>query len=210
MEVRRVGDQAVLVLGAGPRSAAAIRGTVLELAASGSLPEPRDIVAAATSVLLDGLVGPGAVAAWQSRLEAAPLPELVPVDRNRGRQLTLPTTYDGPDLDRVAEAWSCSREAVVERHQQVVFLVAFCGFAPGFAYCVPDPALPEVPRRDVPRERVPTGSVALAGEYCGIYPARLPGGWQLIGRTPAVLFDPARERPSMLEPGDTVRFRVLG
>ncbi len=120
----------------------------------------------------------------------------------------LETVYDGADLDVVATAWSCSAEAVVARHQQVAFLVAFCGFAPGFAYCVPADPLPEVPRRGVPRERVPGGSVALAGEYCGVYPAPMPGGWQLVGRTSAVMFDPGRDRPALLVPGDTVCFRA--
>ncbi len=87
--------------------------------------------------------------------------------------------------------------------------MAFCGFAPGFAYCVPTEPLPEVPRRDVPRERVPSGSVALAGEYCGVYPTEMPGGWQLLGRTTAVLFDPGREEPALLVPGDSVRFQAL-
>lgn len=118
-------------------------------------------------------------------------------------------TYDGADLDVVAEVWGCSPAAVVERHEHAVFLVAFCGFAPGFAYCVPVEPFPEMPRRDVPRERVPSGSVGLAGEYCGIYPAEMPGGWQLLGRTGAVLFDPGRDEPALLAPGDTVRFRAV-
>jgi KipI family sensor histidine kinase inhibitor len=83
------------------------------------------------------------------------------------------------------------------------------GFAPGFPYLLGlDPAL-QVPRRANPRTRVPAGSVAIGGAQTGIYPRELPGGWHLIGRTPRVLFDPAREPPCLLAPGNHVRFRAI-
>ena len=82
----------------------------------------------------------------------------------------------------------------------------FLGFAPGFAYLGGLPDRLVAPRRATPRERVPAGSVAIAGEHSGVYPRSMPGGWNLIGRTDAVLFDPDREPPSLLEPGAAVRF----
>ena len=124
----------------------------------------------------------------------------------QGRQVTIEVTYDGPDLDAVARHTGLSPEEVVRRHRAAEHHVGFIGFAPGFAYLLGgDPAL-RVPRRSDPRERVPAGSVALAGEYCAVYPSASPGGWQLIGRTGATMFDPAADRPALLEPGDTVRF----
>ena len=123
-----------------------------------------------------------------------------------GREVTLEVTYDGPDLEVVAQHTGLSREEVIRRHRAAQYRVGFIGFAPGFAYLLGgDPAL-RVPRRSDPRERVPTGSVALAGEYCAVYPSASPGGWQLIGRTAITMFDPTAERPARLEPGDTVRF----
>jgi allophanate hydrolase subunit 1 len=218
MRTRRVGARALLVLVEDPRAAVAVRGLVLKLAAAGDspgLPAPVDVVPAARTVLLDGLPGPAAVDLWRARLadavphDAVPLDAETPDASRAGRERTLEVTYDGEDLDVVAKVWGCSREALIERHQGAEFLVAFCGFAPGFAYCIPTQPLPEVPRRDDPRERVPRGSVALAGEYCGVYPEQMPGGWQLIGRTSAVLFDPGRDEPALLVPGDTVRFRAV-
>jgi KipI family sensor histidine kinase inhibitor len=83
--------------------------------------------------------------------------------------------------------------------------VAFCGFAPGFAYLRGLPAAWAVPRLAVPRARVPAGSVALAGGYAGIYPSASPGGWRLVGRTAVTLFDVRREPPALLSPGTRVR-----
>lgn len=205
-----VGDHALLVEVDDARAAAATARLVHEWSGvQDGLSAPRDVVPAAQTVLLDGLTGPDQVAAWRERLavvDPANLPQVATVP---GRDVTIDTSYTGADLDAVATAWGCSPEAVVERHQRTEFLVAFCGFAPGFAYCVPAEPLPEVPRRDVPRERVPLGSVALAGQYCGIYPREMPGGWQLVGHTSAVLFDPDRDQPALLVPGTTVRFRAV-
>jgi KipI family sensor histidine kinase inhibitor len=211
MKTRRVGDHALLVLVEDAPGALAVRDLVLRLAADGgpdALPMPVDVVPAARTVLLDGLPGPASVHRWQDRLAHALPEQSEPLAPEREtRQLTLDVRYDGADLATVAQAWGCSVQALVDRHTTVDFLVAFCGFAPGFAYCVPTQPLPSVPRRPAPRERVPAGSVALAGEYCGVYPTEMPGGWQLLGRTAALLFDPEREQPALLVPGDTVRFR---
>lgn len=115
----------------------------------------------------------------------------------------------GPDLEAVAEWAGCSIESVIERHVAPTYRVYMLGFVPGFSYMGRVDRSIAVPRRRVPRERVPAGSVGIAGEQTGIYPIASPGGWQLIGRTDAVLFDAARTEPSLLHPGDLVRFRPV-
>jgi KipI family sensor histidine kinase inhibitor len=119
---------------------------------------------------------------------------------------TIPVCYDGEDLAAIARALEVDRERVIELHCQAVYTVAFMGFAPGFPYLVGLPPELELPRRDAPRLEVPAGSVAVAAVYCGIYPRASPGGWNLLGRTELTLFDPGRERPALLAPGDRVRF----
>jgi KipI family sensor histidine kinase inhibitor len=125
----------------------------------------------------------------------------------------VPVCYGGdhgPDLAEVAAHAQMAPEEVIARHSAGNYTVAMLGFAPGFPYLLGlDPAL-ETPRRADPRTRVPAGSVAIGGAQTGIYPRELPGGWQLIGRTPLVLFDPAREPPCLLAPGDRVCFRAIG
>jgi KipI family sensor histidine kinase inhibitor len=120
----------------------------------------------------------------------------------------IPVDYDGADLDEVAKLTGLTAEEVVDAHTGTPWRVAFIGFAPGFGYLVGgDPRL-HVPRRRVPRVRVPAGSVALADEFSGLYPVGSPGGWQLIGRTDAPLWDLDRDPPALLRPGVRVRFRA--
>ena len=122
----------------------------------------------------------------------------------------LPVVYDGDDLDVVARFADATVAEVVAWHQGTPYRVAFCGFAPGFAYLVGgDPRL-QIPRRATPRPRVPAGSVAVGGGYCGIYPRSSPGGWHLLGRTEVMLWDPSRRPPAMLVPGTTVKFTAVG
>jgi KipI family sensor histidine kinase inhibitor len=116
----------------------------------------------------------------------------------------------GPDLANVAALAGCSIDDVIARHTQRTYRVYMLGFVPGFAYMGRvDPSI-ATPRHRVPRERVPAGSVGIAGLQTGVYPVESPGGWQLIGHTGAVMFDPAREQPSLLQAGDVVRFVVAG
>lgn len=124
------------------------------------------------------------------------------------RRVTLPVVYDGPDLPLVAETAGLSEREVVELHSGAVYTVAFCGFTPGFGYLTGLPEPLRQPRLDTPRERVPAGSVGVAGEFTGAYPRASPGGWRLIGRTNAPLFDPRRDPPALLAPGDEVRIEV--
>jgi KipI family sensor histidine kinase inhibitor len=115
----------------------------------------------------------------------------------------------GPDLGAVATHAGVDEQAVIDAHANGDYRVAMLGFMPGFPYLLGlDKAL-HTPRRESPRTRVPAGSVAIGGAQTGIYPRELPGGWQLIGRTPLVLFDPTREQPALLQPGQRVRFRAI-
>jgi KipI family sensor histidine kinase inhibitor len=162
-----------------------------------------DIVPAARTVLVDGVPDPHAVV---ESLEAASEPEKP--SRDKGPLITVPTVYDGLDLADIAERWNTTPDGVVRRHQEIEFEVAFCGFAPGFAYLTGLPPELRVPRLSEPRVSVPKGSVALADEYAAVYPAASPGGWRLLGRTDLVLFDLDRDPPSTLQPGARVRFEA--
>jgi KipI family sensor histidine kinase inhibitor len=125
-------------------------------------------------------------------------------------EATVDVVYDGDDLHSTATLLGVSAEALIARHQAAEWRVAFIGFAPGFGYLVSDDWPFEVPRLDGPRPRVPSGAVALAGSFGGVYPRSSPGGWRLIGRTDAVLWDPAAESPALFSPGRRVRFRAVG
>lgn len=125
------------------------------------------------------------------------------------RTIEIPVLYDGADLTEAAELLGWSPEELVRRHTAAPWTVGFVGFAPGFAYLTSDDPELVVPRRSSPRTRVPAGSVALAGPYSGVYPRESPGGWQLLGRTDAPVWDVTRERPALLLPGDEVRFTAV-
>jgi KipI family sensor histidine kinase inhibitor len=126
-----------------------------------------------------------------------------------GPAIEIPVHYggaDGPDLDEVAERLGLSGAQVVEAHAGTVYRVFCLGFAPGFGYLGPLPDGLILPRRASPRTRVPAGSVAIAGAQTGVYPASMPGGWNLIGRTDRVIWDAQREPPALLRAGAAVRF----
>lgn len=165
--------------------------------------EVTEIVPGATTVLFDGLPAGGA------RSVADALREWRPGARvDDGPVVEVRVVFDGPDLGVVAQRWGTTEDGVVERLTGTPLRSAFCGFAPGFAYLAGLPAELAVPRLATPRPRVPAGSVALADTWCGIYPGASPGGWQLVGRTEAVLWDPARPEPALLAPGTRVRLRA--
>ena len=162
-----------------------------------------DLVPAARTVLLTFEAGTDH-ARLAEEVTATDLDTAVPPEEQA--EVVIEVTYDGADLAEVAGLTGLSADEVVRRHQESRYVVAFTGFAPGFAYLAGgDPAL-VVPRRSTPRTRVPAGSVALAGEFTGVYPREGPGGWQLIGRTGAPLWDLRRDPPALLSPGTRVRF----
>jgi KipI family sensor histidine kinase inhibitor len=127
-------------------------------------------------------------------------------DRTGGEVVELPVHYDGEDLEELARLLDLTPEELVQRHSGTEWTVAFGGFAPGFAYLTQPGGRWDVPRRSTPRTKVPPGSVALAGEFSGVYPRESPGGWQLIGRTDVAVFDLDRDPPALLRPGVRVRF----
>lgn len=130
--------------------------------------------------------------------------------RTAGPVVQLPVHYDGADLAEAAELLHLTPAELVRRHTGGEWTVAFCGFAPGFGYLIQPGAEWDVPRRATPRTRVPAGSVALAGEFSGVYPHESPGGWQLIGRTDVAVFDLERDPAALLQPGALVRFTAAG
>jgi inhibitor of KinA len=135
-----------------------------------------------------------------------------PDDDVSGTTIDVPVCYGGelgPDLEEVAEVCGCSVEEVVRLHSEVEYRVYVVGFVPGFAYMAVVHDRLALPRRAVPRTRVPAGSVAIAAGQTGIYPIETPGGWHLLGRTPLRPYDPGRAKPALFSPGDRVRFRAV-
>ena len=196
--VRPAGDRGALI--DLPDSAAAVR---LARALTGR-PDLVDVVPGHRTVLVTwaGVRPHDLDALAASALAGGSAPE-------SAQSVEIPVAYDGEDLEEVARLVGLSPEEVVARHVAARYTVAFIGFAPGFAYLLGGDERLEVPRLPRPRERVPAGSVAIAGPYSGVYPRESPGGWRLIGRTSLALFDPQRTAPALLTSGDRVRFTRL-
>jgi KipI family sensor histidine kinase inhibitor len=133
-------------------------------------------------------------------------------DAGPGRLHELPVRYggdDGPDLESVADDAGITARDVIDLHASRDYEVLFLGFAPGFAYLGEVHARLVVPRLATPRVRVPAGSIAITGPMTAVYPQASPGGWRILGRTEAVMFDPRATPPARLRPGDHVRFVPL-
>jgi inhibitor of KinA len=144
----------------------------------------------------------------------------IPVSRRHRRRtaasiprlIEIPVCYDaefGFDLNRVAEHTKLSGRQIIDIHSTGEYRVACIGFVPGFTFLAGLPKNLATPRRDVPRKEIAAGSVGIGGAQTGIYPLRSPGGWNLIGRTPLKLFDPVKDPPTLVRPGDRVRFRAI-
>lgn len=125
------------------------------------------------------------------------------------QEALIDVIYDGEDLAEVADILGLSIPQLIERHTKATWKVAFIGYAPGFAYCVGDDPIFNVPRRSTPRTRIRAGSVGLAGTFSGIYPRESPGGWQMLGHTNEKMWDLSRPKPSLLQPGQVVRYRAV-
>jgi KipI family sensor histidine kinase inhibitor len=133
----------------------------------------------------------------------------VPGGDELGRRVEVPVCYEGelaPDMAEIAARSKLPAEEVVKRHAAAEYRVLMIGFAPGHAYMGGLDAKLAVPRRATPRPEVPAGSVAIANDQTVVYPYAIAGGWNVIGRTPLVVFDAFRARPSLFMTGDRVRF----
>ena len=199
MRIRPVGTHALLLDCDDPDQVQAWRAELWQRREAGEL-AAGEIVPAAATVLLDGVPDPIVTAALIAGWTPHPATNAAAAE-----EVQVPTVYDGEDLPLVADHWGVDVPAVIERLRRTEFRVAFCGFAPGFAYLTGLPAELAVPRLATPRPRVPAGSVALAGPYAGIYPTASPGGWLLVGRTDLALFDVHADPPARLTPGTRVR-----
>jgi len=209
LRARPVGASALLVEVDGAADVRILSQEIERRRAAGALGTVVDVVPGARTVLLDGVTDPAALArtmlAWElgaDRSESGDPSAAAPVPRS----IDVPAAYDGPDLEGVAARWGVGVDEAVRLHARVQFVVAFCGFSPGFAYLTGMPDHLAVPRRATPRDLVPAGAIGLAGAYCGVYPRASPGGWQLIARTDLQLWDPGRTEPALLTPGTGVRF----
>lgn len=172
-----------------------------------------DIVPAFASVtVFYDLAHLGDFAAFCAELEAIAARAQDAMERVDPRLVEVPVCYGGefgPDLEHVAERAGLPPTGVVALHSGADYRVHAIGFAPGFAYLGGLPAQLHTPRRPTPRAKVAPGTVGIGGAQTGVYPLATPGGWNLIGRTPLKLFNPARAEPALLRAGDRVRFRPI-
>lgn len=201
----------------GPRAFLVACGSLSEVVAlharleAGPLPGQVEALAAAETVALSfthraaAVTGAEAVRHWR-------VAEGEPAD---GRLVEIEVVYDGEDLDEAGELTGLGREGVIRWHTEIEWVGAFGGFAPGFTYLAPngpggpEQLGPEIPRRSSPRTAVPAGAVAVAGGFSAVYPRSSPGGWQVIGRTDATMWDADRPTPALVSPGDRVRYRAV-
>ncbi|MBT2587026.1 5-oxoprolinase/urea amidolyase family protein [Arthrobacter sp. ISL-95] len=199
--VRPVGTRAVLAELDGLQDVLALQ----DMLNKSPLPGQVDVLAAAETVMV---VGESAAATRAIGARLMELELMVPEVTDSGLVI-IDTVYDGDDLADVAELTGLSADGVVAAHTGQIWTVAFAGFAPGFGYMVGENEVLTVPRRSSPRTAVPAGSVALGGQYSAVYPRRSPGGWQLIGRTGARMWDLGRAQPALARPGDRVQYRAV-
>ena len=205
MRVRAAGSSALLVCLDEPELVTGLYRELLSDPPAGYI----DAIPAAETVMVvydPASTHASALGAWlEAAAERAATREPV---ADHGPVVSIPVVYDGPDLAEVARRTELSVEEVVRRHAAGEYVVAFCGFAPGFGYLTGlDPAL-RLPRRPVPRTRIPAGSVAVADRFTSVYPSGSPGGWHLLGRTTTVMWDLRRQPPALLAPGARVRFEA--
>lgn len=211
MGLRALGDSAWLFEAGGMDSRAQLDLVLklVKLLEHHRIPEVRDVVSSFDSVAVhfDPMDGER-VLTWVTSL---PPPVAGNADSNQIRTVTVPVVYGGeygPDLQDLASSLSCSEAEIIRLHTAAEYTVAATGFSPGFPYLLGLPPELQTPRRPNPR-RVVAGSVAIAGNQTGIYPVESQGGWRILGRTGLSLFNPHLPEPSLLAPGDRVRFLAV-
>lgn len=199
-DVRGAGTSALLVTFGSLADVVAFHGGLTRAALSGVT----EVVAGARTLLVR--FDPARADARSLR---AHLDDVVPVpasDHGHADPLVIPVTYDGEDLEAVAATTGMTPDELVAWHTGQVWTSAFCGFAPGFSYLTGTAPSLDLPRRDTSRTAVPSGSVALAGEFSAVYPRTSPGGWQLIGRTSVPMWSLDRDPPALAPAGTRLRF----
>ncbi len=206
MRIRSAGPSAWYVdVADAPSPDTALRLGALQRALLASAPGAvRDVVPGYTSVLVEFRPGtsPERLRRWLRAAERALEEAPPPAARHR-----VPVRYgENADVDELTSRLRLPWQRIEALHSSALYTVAFLGFTPGFPYLLGLPERLATPRRETPRTRVPAGSVAIAGEHAGIYPSASPGGWWIVGRTDATLFDPQRWPPTAWAPGDEVRF----
>jgi KipI family sensor histidine kinase inhibitor len=195
LKLRRAGRDAVLVEVGDLATAQRLYAELRRRAPGGLV----DIVPAARTVLLTGpraTTVAGELSSWSLGDAVGPGGDIV----------EIPVVFDGEDLAEIARHLQGSIREVAACMTGTTFVAAFTGFAPGFAYLTGLPPALHLPRRASPRPRVPAGSLAIAGEYAGVYPRATPGGWNLLGHTASMLWDATRDPPALIAPGTRVRF----
>lgn len=199
--IRPVGDRAILVELSGMDGVLSLHAFLQEQPDAGQL----DVVAAAETVLITA-VSTAAASRIARKVLAA---DLATSPERDDAVVVIDTVYDGEDIREAAALTGLTLEGLVNMHSQQLWTAAFGGFAPGFAYLVSAVDYPPIPRRESPRTSVPAGTVALAGQYSAVYPGASPGGWQLIGRTTTPMWDPTRQSPALVNPGNRVQFHAV-
>jgi KipI family sensor histidine kinase inhibitor len=215
VEIRPAGDTALLVdLGEAGVTPALVTPAAVTLAAyaagvtAARLPGVLDVVPGACTVLVSFEPGSWRAGDLARQLQAISAAAAGPGPTSEITEIDV--CYDGPDLADVAALTGLAVPEVVRRHTAGSYRVGWLGFSPGFGYLTGlDPVLARVPRLDTPRVSVPAGSVAIAGGFAAVYPSASPGGWRLLGRTDAVLWDTGRDPPALLAPGKRLRFRPV-
>ncbi len=202
MDILRCGSDAALVEVAGRHEVLGLRAALRSANPDGVL----ESVPAARTLLVR--FDPHRLSFSQIRDTLSALPT-GGADDEAVEEIVVPVRYDGTDLAEVAALAGLAPREVIARHSAARYTVAFCGFAPGFAYLTGlDPVL-HVPRRSNPRTAVPAGSVAIADTYTAVYPRCSPGGWRLLGSTELAVWNLDRDPPTVLVPGSPVRFEEI-
>ena len=171
-----------------------------------------DIVAGIDSVTLR--FNPAKISADTAQALFANIIDATPTEQasRAAKPMEIPVCYGGehgPDFDDLCISLDLTPQRLVDAHTAPTYRVLTLGFAPGFAYLGPlDPAL-HAPRLATPRQHVPAGAVGVAGPFTGVYPLASPGGWRILGRTPACLFDPNSSSPFLFKAGAAVRFVAI-
>ena len=207
-EVRSAGGTALLATFDSLADVVAFRAGLAQAA----LPGLTEVVSGARTLLLR--FDPTTTDAGRLRTELTQVSPVSPVSATREAHeadpLVIPVTYDGEDLDTVTELTGMRRDELVAWHTGQLWTSAFCGFAPGFSYLTGSDRPLDLPRRSTARTAVPSGAVAVAGEFSAVYPRTSPGGWQLIGRTDVPMWSLDRTPPALAPAGTLVRFVVAG